>query len=173
MQRKDGLPPFERRGMNPFQRFASRLKHGLDAKRREIGAKLDAKRAELDAKREDLVATFMAKHDLGAGVYAPNRAERRTEKKNRKQESARETARGAKVHLVLNSIKIADPAPGVQPATTAGPRRRMEEFTPAGAEKGRRRLQTRPPRCSASSSRRRSPWTTSAPTTERQCLACP
>ena len=35
--------------MNPFQRFASRLKHGLDAKRREIGAKLDAKRAELDA----------------------------------------------------------------------------------------------------------------------------
>ena len=106
--------------MNPFQRFASRLKHGLDAKRREIGAKLDAKRAELDAKREDLVATFMAKHELGAGVYAPNRAERRTEKKNRKQESARETARGAKIHLVLNSIKIADPAPAVQPVTNGG-----------------------------------------------------
>ena len=138
MQRKDGLPPFERRGMNPFQRFASRLKHGLDAKRREIGAKLDAKRAELDAKREDLVATFMAKHDLGAGVYAPNRAERRTEKKNRKQESARETARGAKVHLVLNSIKIADPAPG---GSTGHQRQRgaaakeSENSAPAGAEK--------------------------------------
>ena len=136
MQRKDGLPPFERRGMNPFQRFASRLKHGLDAKRREIGAKLDAKRAELDAKREDLVATFMAKHELGAGVYAPNRAERRTEKKNRKQESARETARGAKVHLVLNSIKIADPAPAVQPATNGGAAaKESENSAPAGAEK--------------------------------------
>ena len=136
MQRKDGLPPFERRGMNPFQRFASRLKHGLDAKRREIGAKLDAKRAELDAKREDLVATFMAKHELGAGVYTPNRAERRTEKKNRKQESARETARGAKVHLVLNSIKIADPAPGVQPATNGGAAaKESENSAPAGAEK--------------------------------------
>ena len=129
MQRKDGLPPFERRGMNPFQRFAFRLKHGLDAKRREIGAKLDAK-------REDLVATFMAKHELGAGVYAPNRAERRTEKKNRKQESARETARGAKVHLVLNSIKIADPAPGVQPATNGGAAaKESENSAPAGAEK--------------------------------------
>ena len=144
MQRKDGLPPFERRGMNPFQRFASRLKHGLDAKRREIGAKLDAKRAELDAKREDLVATFMAKHDLGAGVYAPNRAERRTEKKNRKQESARETARGAKVHLVLNSIKVADPAmmPGVQSsANTANDGAAAKESgstknsAPAAAEK--------------------------------------
>ena len=144
MQRKDGLPTFERRGMNPFQRFASRLKHGLDAKRREIGAKLDAKRAELDAKREDLVATFMAKHELGAGVYAPNRAERRTEKKNRKQESARETARGAKVHLVLNSIKVADPAmmPGVQSsANTANDGAAAKESgstknsAPAAAEK--------------------------------------
>ena len=136
MQRKDGLPPFERRGMNPFQRFASRLKHGLDEKRREIGAKLDAKRAELDAKREDLVATFMAKHELGAEVYAPNRAERRTEKKNRKQESARETARGAKVHLVLNSINIADPAPAVQPATNGGAAaKESENSAPTGAEK--------------------------------------
>jgi hypothetical protein len=55
----------------------------------------------------------MQTHELGAGVYAPNKTERRNEKANRKQESAREAARGAKVHLVLNSIKVADVAPSV------------------------------------------------------------
>jgi len=105
---------FERRGgMNPFQKFASRLKHGIDSKRKELGAVLNAKRAELDAKRDDLVVKFMQTHELGAGVYAPNKTERRNEKANRKQESAREAARGAKVHLVLNSIKVADVAPSV------------------------------------------------------------
>ena len=99
--------------MNPFQKFASRLKHGIDSKRKELGAVLNAKRAELDAKRDDLVVKFMQTHELGAGVYAPNKTERRNEKANRKQESAREVARGAKVHLVLNSIKVADVAPSV------------------------------------------------------------
>ena len=103
----------KRRGMNPFQKFASRLKHGIDSKRKELGAVLNAKRAELDAKRDDLVVKFMQTHELGAGVYAPNKTERRNEKANRKQESAREAARGAKVHLVLNSIKVADVAPSV------------------------------------------------------------
>ena len=103
----------KRRGMNPFQKFASRLKHGIDSKRKELGAVLNAKRAELDAKRDDLVVKFMQTHELGAGVYAPNKTERRNEKANRKQESAREVARGAKVHLVLNSIKVADVAPSV------------------------------------------------------------
>ena len=111
---RNELPPFERRGgMNPFQKFASRLKHGIDSKRKELGAVLNAKRAELDAKRDDLVVKFMQTHELGAGVYAPNKTERRNEKANRKQESAREAARGAKVHLVLNSIKVADVAPSV------------------------------------------------------------
>jgi hypothetical protein len=111
---RNELPPFERRGgMNPFQKFASRLKHGIDSKRKELGAVLNAKRAELDAKRDDLVVKFMQTHELGAGVYAPNKTERRNEKANRKQESTREAARGAKVHLVLNSIKVADVAPSV------------------------------------------------------------
>ena len=110
---RNELPAFERRGMNPFQKFASRLKHGIDSKRKELGAVLNAKRAELDAKRDDLVVKFMQTHELGAGVYAPNKTERRNEKANRKQESAREVARGAKVHLVLNSIKVADVAPSV------------------------------------------------------------
>ena len=110
---RNELPAFERRGMNPFQKFASRLKHGIESKRKELGAVLNAKRAELDAKRDDLVVKFMQTHELGAGVYAPNKTERRNEKANRKQESAREVARGAKVHLVLNSIKVADVAPSV------------------------------------------------------------
>ena len=110
---RNELPAFERRGMNPFQKFASRLKHGIKSKRKELGAVLNAKRAELDAKRDDLVVKFMQTHELGAGVYAPNKTERRNEKANRKQESAREAARGAKVHLVLNSIKVADVAPSV------------------------------------------------------------